>query len=221
MSGCCSAIWRRASRSVPAVGDGEAFAGDQHRHRLGGVGVVVDDQRVRHSKKLPQRRSVWHPETTNAASCVARRRPGRIAWCVARTDDPFLYLSYRRTSDGVNPRQPVCRAPSARPYSLVRSSPGPHFRRDRNGACRPEAHPLRRTGAASHRHRKERKSHGTERRPAERRLAQPARRRSRSLRLQHSSSFSDRDEQMGGCVHRGGTVSGGGQRNYRKRRLLR
>ena len=30
-------------------GDGEAFVGDQHRHRFGGVGVVVDEQGVRHS----------------------------------------------------------------------------------------------------------------------------------------------------------------------------
>ena len=29
-------------------GDGEALVGDQHRHRFGGVGVVVDEKRVRH-----------------------------------------------------------------------------------------------------------------------------------------------------------------------------
>ena len=40
----------------PGRGDREAFAGDQHRHRLGGVGVVVDEQGVRHFGQLPLQR---------------------------------------------------------------------------------------------------------------------------------------------------------------------
>ena len=41
----------------------EAFVGDQHRHRFRGVGVVIDEQGVRHSKSSGKK-SVWHHKMT-------------------------------------------------------------------------------------------------------------------------------------------------------------
>ena len=38
----------------PGGGDRETLVGDQHRHRFRGIGIVVDEQGVRHSKSLPR-----------------------------------------------------------------------------------------------------------------------------------------------------------------------
>ena len=52
MSGSCSAIWRRASRSEPAVAHVKPLSAATRGHALGGGAAVVNDQDVSHRRKV-------------------------------------------------------------------------------------------------------------------------------------------------------------------------
>ena len=58
----------------PRNGDGEALSGDQGRHRLGGVGVVFDDQRMGHGSEVSSgNRSARRARAGSATEVPANR----------------------------------------------------------------------------------------------------------------------------------------------------